>query len=84
MSQQDFDEVVKQYNIAMSDFFKGDPEPLNRLFSVDDQISLAQLSGPFVIGIRQVTGTVTYNAAKYQEGATTFETLAKFVASELE
>jgi ketosteroid isomerase-like protein len=84
MSQQDFDEAVKQYNMAMSDFFKGNPEPINNLYSICDEISLAQLSGPFVLGRNQVTDTASRNAMKYREGAdTTFETLAKYVTPEL-
>jgi ketosteroid isomerase-like protein len=84
MSQQDFDEAVKQYNMAMSDFFKGNPEPINNLYSSCDEISLAQLSGPFVLGRNQVTDTASRNAMKYREGAgTTFETLAKYVTPEL-
>jgi ketosteroid isomerase-like protein len=83
MSQQDFDEAVKQYNMAMSDFFKGNPEPINNLYSICDEISLAQLSGPFVLGRNQVTDTASRNAMKYREGAgTTFETLAKYVTPE--
>ena len=83
MSQQDFDEAVKQYNMAMSDFFKGSPEPINKFYSSRDEISLAQLSGPFVLGRKQVTDTASRNAMKYREGMTTFETLAKFVTPEL-
>ena len=82
MSQQDFDEAVKQYNMAMREFFEGNPEPINRLYSDSDAISLAQLSGPFTISRKQVTNTATRNAAKYREGVTTFETLAKYVTPE--
>jgi ketosteroid isomerase-like protein len=79
-AQQDFDEAVKQYNMAMSDFFKGNPEPINNFYSRSDEISLAQLSGPFVLGRKNVTDTASCNAMKYREGAdTTFETLAKYV-----
>jgi ketosteroid isomerase-like protein len=69
--------------MAMSDFFKGNPEPINNLYSICDEISLAQLSGPFVLGRNQVTDTASRNAMKYREGAgTTFETLAKYVTPE--
>ena len=83
MSWQDFDEAVNQYNVAMRKFFEGDPEPLNKLYSDIDTISLAQLSGSFIIGRKQVTDTAIHNAAKYREGVTTFETLAKYAASEV-
>jgi hypothetical protein len=68
MSQQDFDEAVKQYNMAMSDFFKGNPELKNIFYSSCDESSLAQLSGPFVLGRNQVTDTTSRNAMKYREG----------------
>jgi ketosteroid isomerase-like protein len=83
MAQQDFDEVVKKYGKAMSDFFNGDPEPINNFYSDSDEISLAQLSGPFVLGRKQVTETVRHNATKYRESMDiTFRTLAKYVADE--
>lgn len=84
LSRDDFDEVVKEYNLAMSDFFKGNPDPINKIFSSHDDISLAQLSGPFVRGRKLVTETANFNATKYQEGADTrFELLAKYVSPEL-
>jgi ketosteroid isomerase-like protein len=81
-AQQDFDEAVKQYNLAMSYFFKGNPEPINNFYSKNDNVSLAQLSGGLVLGRNQVTDTVTRNAMKYQDGDTTFETLVKYVTPE--
>ena len=82
MLNQDFDEAVKKYDLAMSDFFKGNPEPINSIYSDCDEISLAQLSGSFIIGRNPVTETASRNAMKYREGKTTFETLAKYVAPE--
>jgi len=84
MSQKDFDEAVKQYNMAMSDFFKGNPDPINNVYSSCNEISLAQLSGPFVLGRKQVTDVASRNAMKYREGVnTTFETLAKHVTPKI-
>ena len=81
MSQQDFDEAVKQYNKAMSDFFQGNPEPINNFYSSSDEISLAQLSGGLVLGRNQVTETASRNAMKYRGGSDTrFETLAKYIS----
>ncbi len=80
--QQNFDAAVKQYDVAMSEFFKGNSEPLNNLYSSSDVVSLAQLSGPFVHGRKQVIETANRNAAKYREGATVFETLHKYITSD--
>ena len=83
MSQQDFDVAVKQYNKAMSDFFEGNPKPINDIYSSSDEISLAQLSGGLVLGRNQVTDIASRNAMKYRKGSDTgFETLAKYVAPE--
>jgi hypothetical protein len=62
MSQQDFDEALKQYNMAMIDFFKGNPEPLKKIYSSPDDISLSQLSGPFMRGRKKVIETAILNA----------------------
>ena len=83
MPHQNFDEAVKEYEIAMRHFFKGNPEPINKIYSHFDKISLAQLSGSFIIGRKQVTEVASQNALKYREGNTTFETLAKYVTPEL-
>jgi ketosteroid isomerase-like protein len=83
MSHQNFDEAVKEYEMAMRDFFKGNPETINNIYSSCDKISLAQLSGSFIKGRNQVTEVARQNALKYQEGNTTFETLAKYVTPEL-
>ena len=82
MTKQDFDQAVKQYNLAISDFFKGNPQPINSLYSKSDEISLAQLSGPFAFGRTQVTETTSRNAMKYREGETTFLTLVKHETSD--
>ena len=82
MSNQDFNEAVKKYDLAMNDFFKGNPEPINSIYSDSDEISLAQLSGSFILGRNKVTETVNQNATKYRMGNTTFETLTKYVTPE--
>jgi len=79
MLNQDFDEAVKKYNKAMYDFFKGNPAPINSIYSGSDEISLAQLSGSFILGRNKVTETVNQNATKYRMGNTNFETLVKYV-----
>ena len=79
MPHQNFEKAVKEYEMAMRDFFKGNPKPLNTIYSNSDEISLAQLSGSFIKGRNQVTEVARQNALKYREGNTTFETLTKCV-----
>ena len=83
MPYQNFDEAVKEYERAMRDFFKGNPKPINDIYSSCDEISLAQLSGSFITGRNEVTEVVRKNALKYREGTTTFETLTTFVTPEV-
>ena len=82
MSNQDFNEAVKKYDLAMSAFFKGNPKPINSIYSSSNEISLAQLSGSFILGRNEVTATVNRNATKYRMGNTTFETLTKYITPE--
>jgi ketosteroid isomerase-like protein len=83
MPHQNFDEAVKEYEMAMREFFKGNPKPLNIIYSSCDEISLAQLSGSFIKGRNQVTEVARQNALKYREGNTTFETLTKYVTPDV-
>ncbi len=84
MYHQDFDEAVKLYNLAMTEFFKGNPEPIINFYSNCNEISLAQLSGGLVLGRNEVINAVRRNAMKYREGVdTAFETLVKYVTPEL-
>ena len=83
MPHQNFEDAVKEYELAMMDFFKGDPKPLNILYLSSDEISLAQLSGSFIKGRNQVTEVVRQNTLKYREGNTTFETLTKCVTPDV-
>ena len=83
MPNQNIDEAIIEYEMAMSDFFKGNPKPLNIIYSSSDEISLAQLSGSFIKGRNQVTEVARQNAMKYRESNTTFQTLTKYVAPDV-
>ncbi len=83
MSQRNFGRAIQEYDLAMSEFFKGNVDPLKSVYSNREDISLAQLSGSFIRGRRQVIDTASRNATKYREGNTTFETLAQTETAEL-
>lgn len=83
MPHQNFEKAVKEYEMAMRDFFKGNPKPLNTIYSNSDEISLAQLSGSFIKGRNQVTEVARQNAMKYRDGKITFETLTKYVTPDV-
>ena len=53
MSTVDFDEVVEQYQRALGEFVKGNPEPNKMVFSHQEDVTLANPSAlPCVDGSR--------------------------------
>ena len=84
MSTFDFDEVVEQYRRALGEFVKGNPEPVKKLFSHREDVTLANPLGPPVRGWEQVAATIERAASQFRDGETGgFETVAKYVTPEL-
>jgi len=54
MTAADFDEVVEQNHRALDAFARGDHEPLAKLWSRQDDVTLGNPFGPFVRGFEQV------------------------------
>jgi hypothetical protein len=46
------DELIEQFHLASDEFLKGNPEPVNKLWSHRDDVTLANLFGPPVRGMR--------------------------------
>jgi hypothetical protein len=42
----DVDEVVEQYQLALGEFVKGDPDPLKMMYSHREDLTLANPFGP--------------------------------------
>jgi hypothetical protein len=42
----DVDEVVEQYQLALGEFVKGDPEPLKMMYSHREDLTFANPFGP--------------------------------------
>jgi ketosteroid isomerase-like protein len=84
MSTFDFDAVVEQYQRALGEFVKGNPEPNKMVFSHQEAVTLASPLGPAVRGWEQVAATMERAASQLREGETVaFENVAKYVTSEL-
>jgi ketosteroid isomerase-like protein len=84
VSAPDLADFVDEYHRALDAFFRGDPEPVKRLYSHLEDASLANPFGPVVVGWRQVEQTMERAASNYRDGgATGFETLASYVTREL-
>jgi ketosteroid isomerase-like protein len=80
----DLDEVIAQYNLALGEFVKGNPEPLKMLYSHREDVSLANPFGPPVRGWEQVAATIDRAASNFRDGEFTgFENVVKYVTPDL-
>ena len=84
MSTFDFDAVVEQYQRALGEFVKGNPEPGNMLWSHREDVTLANPLGPVVRGWEQVAVAGERAASQIRAGEIVgFEIVAKYVTAEL-
>jgi ketosteroid isomerase-like protein len=80
----DLDEVIEQYQLALNEFMKANPEPCKRHFSHREDVSLANPLGPPARGWEQVAPTMERAASNFRDGEMVgFETVAKYVTPEL-
>jgi hypothetical protein len=80
----DLDEVVEQCQLALREFVKGNPEPMQMMFSHQEEVTLANPLGPPARGWEQVAATTERAASQIRDGEITgFETVAKCVTPEL-
>jgi ketosteroid isomerase-like protein len=78
------DQLIDQYQLALDEFMKGNPEPVQELFSHTEEASLANPYGPPVRGWDKVAKTTEHAASLRRDGRTTsFEIVAKYVTAEL-
>jgi ketosteroid isomerase-like protein len=80
----DVDQLIEQYQLALGEFMKGNPEPVKKLFSHREDVSLANPLGPPARGWEQVAQTIEQAAWNFRDGEITgFEHVAKYVTPEL-
>jgi ketosteroid isomerase-like protein len=80
----DVDQLIEQYQLALGEFFKGNPEPVQKMFSHREDVSLANPLGPPAHGWEQVAQTIERAASSFTGGEmVAFETVAKYVTPEL-
>ena len=80
----DVDELIEQYQLALGDFVKGNPEPVKQLFSHREDVSLANPLGPPARGWEQVAQTVERASSNFTDGEmVAFENVTKYVTPEL-
>lgn len=78
------DRFVDDYRSALDAFFRGDPEPVRRLYSHGDDVCLNNPFGPPAHGWSDVDAAMGRAATHYREGrALGFDRVAEFVTDEL-
>ena len=81
---EDVDRLIEQYQLALDEFMKGNPRPVQELFSHREDASLANPYGPPVRGWAEIAKTTEHAASLRRDGrATGFEIVAKNVTAEL-
>jgi ketosteroid isomerase-like protein len=80
----DVDELIERYQLALDEFMKGNPKPVQELFSHREDASLANPYGPPVRGWTEIAKTTEHAASLRRDGrAAGFEIVAKNVTPEL-
>jgi ketosteroid isomerase-like protein len=80
----DLDEVIEQYNLALGEFIKGNPEPVKTMFSHREDVTLANPLGPPAHGWEEVAATIERAASNFRDGEFVgSEIVAKYVTAEL-
>jgi ketosteroid isomerase-like protein len=81
---ENVDELIERYQLALDEFMKGNPKPVQELFSHRDDASLANPYGPPVRGWDGIAKTTEHAASLRRDGrAAGFEIVAKNVTPEL-
>jgi ketosteroid isomerase-like protein len=64
----DVDQLIDQYQQALDEFMKGNPEPVKELFSHREDVTLANPLGPPAHGWEQVGATIEHAASQFRDG----------------
>ena len=80
----DVDQLIEQYQQALDEFVKGNPQPAKQLWSRRDDVTLANPLGPPARGWEQVTKTIEHAASNIRDGEIiSFDVISKLVTPEL-
>jgi ketosteroid isomerase-like protein len=78
------DELIEQFHLASDEFLKGNPEPVNELWSHREDVTLANPFGPPVRGWDEVAKVTEHAASQVRDGKlVSVEIVAKHVTAEL-
>jgi ketosteroid isomerase-like protein len=80
----DVDQLIEQYQLALDEFVKGNPQPAKQLWSRRDDVTLANPLGAPARGWEQVTKTIEHAASNIRDGEIlSFDVISKLVTPEL-
>ena len=80
----DVDQLIEQFYLGANELLKGNPEPVNKLWSRRDDVTLANPFGPPVHGWDEVAKTGDLAASQVRDGElVSVEIVEKLVTSEL-
>src|SRR5262245_59810234 len=80
----DVNELIEQFQLALGEFLKGNPEGAKKLLFHREDVTLANPFGLPVRGWEQVARTVEHAASLYRDGEVVgVEIVAKYVTPEL-
>ena len=78
------DRLIERFDLAQEEFMKGNPEPVKKLFSHREDVTLANPLGPPAHGWEQVAATMEHAASQFRDGKIgVYETIEKHVTPEL-
>jgi len=80
----DVDELIEQFHLASDEFLNGNPEPVNKLWSRREDVTLANPFGPPVRGWDEVAKAGKSAASQVRDGQlVSVEIVVKHVSAEL-
>ncbi len=80
----DLDRTIEDNHRALNEFVKGNPKPVQQLYSRRDDVTLANPFGSISRGWKAVTEGVSLAASRFRDGeATGFESLARYATADL-
>jgi hypothetical protein len=80
----DLDRLIEQYDKALDEFVKGNPEPMKDLFSHREYVTLSNPYFPVGHGWEEVAQRLEGASSNFRDGEmTSFETVEKYVTPEL-
>src|SRR5215216_1540297 len=81
---EEVDELIEQYQLALGEFMKGNPQPVQNLFSHREDATFANPYSPPVRGWERIAEVTEHAASLRRDGeATGFKIVAKYVTPEL-